>query len=83
MRERFDELWGGYDSKIDSEGLDKKMLDFIEQELKKEREEIVEIVRNSRTVEETLGIGIREDQARTQAIVDILSKLLKTEYDKQ
>ena len=35
---------------------------------------IIDIIKESRTVEETFGIGIKEEQARMQVIVDILAK---------
>ena len=37
-----------------------------------EKEKILEIVKNSRTLEEKYGIGIREDTARSQVMVDLL-----------
>jgi hypothetical protein len=40
MRERFSKVWGGYDSRSDTEGLDKKVLSFFESELKGLREAV-------------------------------------------
>lgn len=33
--------------------------------------ELGEVIRNSRTVEETFGIGVREETARMQVLVDL------------
>ena len=52
-------------------------LDSIIDRAKKEVvEEMVKIIRESRTLDENLGIGMREGNARFQAIADILSKQL-------
>lgn len=37
------------------------------------KEEILKIVKDSRTLEEQYGIGVREDTARTQVMVDIIN----------
>lgn len=39
-------------------------------------EQILEIIKESRTIEEKCGIGIREEQARQQVVVDIINKRL-------
>lgn len=57
-----------------------QMRDYHHQELQKAREEVISkaitTVLNSRTLEETTGIGVRESTARAQACVDIRTKLL-------
>ena len=37
------------------------------------KEEILKIVKDSRTLEEQYGIGVREDTARAQVMVDIIN----------
>ena len=52
----------------------------IHHQLQKAREEVINSVTitvlNSRTLEETTGIGVRESTARAQVCVDIRTKLL-------
>lgn len=49
---------------------------FIREELLSTRaeaiEEVIEIIKNSRTVEEHYGVGIRETTARNQILMDLL-----------
>lgn len=40
--------------------------------MKEELKKIIDIIKKSRTVDETLGIGPKEETARCQAIIDIL-----------
>ena len=50
---------------------------FISSLLAKQQEEFVKIVKNSRTVDEHFGLGIKEETARNQVIADIKSKLIR------
>ncbi len=79
----------GYEAGIKNSDIDKAAgyQAGIQAERTRVREEVIKVVKNSRTVEERrgLGVGKTQDIARTQAIVDILA-LLSTvnnrEYEK-
>lgn len=67
-----------------------KLIELFHQQLQKAREEVINSVTitvlNSRTLEESTGIGVRESTARAQVCVDIRTKLLdhsELDQDKQ
>lgn len=44
----------------------------LSEEREKGRDEVIMIIKNSRTIDETFGVGKKEEQARSQAVADIL-----------
>lgn len=80
FEERFtDDKWCSCGGEYDSERQRKNLKSFIKETLATERErvlgEIKTVIKNSRTTEEHLGVGIREVTARTQVLVDIITSL--------
>lgn len=78
MKEEISKLVSGFNCDINDdnrESIEKEVAEFMYVYKRQLLEEIIKVIRNSRTTSEEYGVGMGEETARCQAITDILVSL--------